>query len=79
VEEHDQQDPISAQSVRKPENSSSASPEPFEFLSVEQFAQRLGVSTKLIRKEIQSERIFAARVGRLLRIHVSELGRYRRA
>jgi excisionase family DNA binding protein len=63
---------------RAPDASHQGSPSAPEFLSVEQFAQRLGVSEKLIRTLIKKGEIHGARVGRLLRIHVSEIDRYKR-
>ncbi len=47
----------------------------FGYLSVEEFALELHVSSKLIREEIKRGNIYAARVGRLLRIPRSELPR----
>lgn len=44
-----------------------------EFLSVKQFSDRLGISSKLTRSMIKKGQIRAVRCGRLLRIHESEI------
>ena len=49
-----------------------------EFLSVAQFAQILAVSQKLVRDLIKDGRVHASQVGRLLRIHISELEQFKR-
>ena len=47
-----------------------------EFYSIKQAAQRLGVSRWFIYDEIRAGRLVAHKVGRAVRIHKDDLGRY---
>jgi excisionase family DNA binding protein len=47
-----------------------------EFVSIREAGRRLGVCARTIRREIERGRLKAIRVGRSLRIRISELSRY---